>query len=120
MPDVSFTIANRPYTIRCAPGQEDQLQAAATRLAERVENLAARAGGTDDRRLLVIAALELIDALSDAENAPGTAAKETSAAKAEAEALRTWAGSIADRLDAAIASATTSPADDLAGDGKDA
>ena len=120
MPDVSFTIANRPYTIRCAPGQEDQLQAAAASLAERVENLAARAGGGDDRRLLVIAALELVDALSGANAAAKTAAEEANSAKAEADALRAWAGSVADRLDAAVASANTTSAHDLAGDGKDA
>lgn len=96
MPDISFTIAQRPYTLRCAPGQEARLEAAAADLSNRVAKLEARAGGGDDRRLLVIAALELLDALNEAETAKAAAAE---AAKAEVAALRAWAGTVAERID---------------------
>lgn len=109
MPDISFTIAQRPYTLRCAPGQEARLEAAAADLGGRVAELEARAGAGDDRRLLVIAALELLDALNEAEAAKSGAAAPTAeleaakaaaeAAKAEAAALRAWAGSVAERID---------------------
>lgn len=112
MPDVSFTIAQRPYTLRCAAGQEARLEAAATVLGDRVAALAARAGGGDDRRLLVIAALELMDALQEAETATPVAdtamaemkavKAEAAAAQAEAAALRAWAGTVAERIGAAI------------------
>ena len=116
MPEVSFTIAQRAYTLRCAPGQEARLEAAAADLGGRVAALAARAGGGDDRQLLVIAALELIDALNDAQAEAAGAA----AAKAEAAALRAWAGSVAGRLEQAAAAASPAPPDDLVPDEKDA
>ena len=100
MPDVSFTIAHRTYTLRCAPGQEARLQAAAADLSERVARLSARAGGGDDRQLLVIAALELIDALDEARKIADNARTEAESARTEAAALRAWAGGLADRLDA--------------------
>ena len=116
MPDVSFTIAQRPYTLRCAPGQEARLQAAASDLAGRVEKLGGRSGGGDDRQLLVMAALELIDALNEAQGAGAEAA----AATEEAAKLRAWAGSMADRLEALAMPAEALAGDDLAGSAKDA
>ena len=109
MPDVSFTIAQRPYTLRCAPGQEERLEAAAADLGERVAKLSELTSGGGDRRLLVIAALELLDALRETETAETATADntakveaaeaETAAAQAEAAALRAWAGSVAERID---------------------
>lgn len=104
MPDISFIIAQRTYTLRCAAGQEARLEAAAAELGERVDKLAARAGAGGDRQLLVIAALELLDALKGAEERAVNQAKgETEEARAEAAALRAWAGSMAARLDALAA-----------------
>ncbi len=111
MPDISFTIAQRTYTLRCAAGQEARLEAAAAELAERVHRLAARAGAGGDRQLLVIVALELLDSLNGAKD-------ETEEARAEAVALRAWAGSMAARLDALAAAAD--PADPLVPPAKDA
>lgn len=120
MPEVSFTIAQRTYTLRCAPGQEARLEAAAADLGGRVSALAARAGGGDDRQLLVIAALELIDALADARADAQTEAAGAAAARAEAAALRAWAGSVAGRLERAAAAASPVPPDDLVPDAKGA
>ncbi|MGY9054962.1 MAG: cell division protein ZapA [Alphaproteobacteria bacterium] len=89
MPNVSFTIAQRSYTLRCAAGQEAHLQATANALGERVDALASRTNSTDDRQLLVIIAIELLNTLQIAEaNTP------------DAAELRLWARSMAERLDA--------------------
>src|SRR6056297_3761879 len=92
MPDVTFTIAQRRYTLRCAPGQQEHLRATAAELDRRVNALAAQMKGADDRHLLVLTAIGLLDALED-----------TAADRREAEALRAWATGVAGRLEGMVA-----------------
>lgn len=93
MPDVTFNIANRPYTLRCAEGQQDRLLSTAERLGAHIDALAARTGSNDDRMLLVMAALELF--AERGEESGGAAESEDD----NAVALRAWANDVADRLD---------------------
>lgn len=125
MPDITFTIAQRAYTLRCAPGQEDHLRDLAAALDARVAPLAKSAPGADDRRLLVIAALEMLDALQRSHSAPPNDTGRLAELERENAALRAWAGSIADRLDVLVTAAgpPASPepgSDELVPDAKDA
>lgn len=70
MPQVTFAVAGRDYTVGCRAGEEPHLRA----LAHRVESLtdaASRAsGGASHERTLLYIALMLADQLSDTERAP--------------------------------------------------
>ena len=119
MPNVSFSIGMRSYTLRCAAGQEDHLRQMAAALNQRIQPLAAAVTGADDRQLLVIAGIAMLDELAAAEaamadtggsredgaNGPGEiqAANqqlqaENAALKADLVALREWADSMGGRL----------------------
>jgi len=54
------------YSVACAPGQEERLQALGVDLDQRVEAIAAAVGDIGDQRLLLIAALALLDELDAA------------------------------------------------------
>lgn len=120
MPDISFTIAERAYTLRCAPGQEDHLRQLAAALDARVAPVAKSAPGADDRRLLVIAALEVLDEMQRMQSGPATDSARLSDLEAENAALRAWAGRVAGQLEALTAAAGPPAPDDLVPDGKDA
>lgn len=120
MPDISFTIAQRAYTLRCAPGQEDHLRQLAAALNARVEPVAQSAPGADDRRLLVIAALEILDELQRMQSEPSADTARLTELETENAALRAWAGRIADQLEGLTAAAGPSSPDDLVPGGKDA
>mgnify|MGYP002635070846 CR=1 FL=1 len=116
MPDVSFSVGPRRYTLRCALGQEEHLRTVAAALDARVQPLARAAGGVDDRQLLVMAAIGLLDELqaanrlaqaadaanptpeADTATAITTLQAENTALRAEAAALREWASTMATRL----------------------
>ncbi len=119
MPDVTFSVASRRYTLRCAAGQEGHLQQVAALLDQRVQPLASAVPGADDRQLLVIAAIALLDELQAASDdaragpPPANPQGEESAAlrsmaeslqadcealRAENAALRLWAESMSSRL----------------------
>jgi cell division protein ZapA len=119
MPNVSFSIGARSYTLRCAAGQEDHLRQMAAALNQRIQPLATAVTGADDRQLLVIAAIAILDELAAADaakadtgggsddgasgNAEIQAANhqlqaENTAMKADLMALRKWADSMGGRL----------------------
>lgn len=108
MPDVSFTVGTRRYTLRCAVGQEDHLLQMAAALDARVQPLSAAARSLDDRQVLVMAAIALLDEKAAAERsaaAPdGTAddeaalREENAALREENAGLREWADDMAVRL----------------------
>ncbi|MCA8929622.1 MAG: cell division protein ZapA [Alphaproteobacteria bacterium] len=128
MPDVSFSVGTRRYTLRCAAGQEDHLTDMAAALDSRVQTLSGGAPGAEERQMLVIAAIGLLDELqavkrgngadgaalpkrapdSDAAalrrdlesaQADNRALRETLArAEADNRALRAWADGMAGRL----------------------
>ena len=114
MPEVNFTIAGRAYRLRCGAGQEEQLRRAAIALNARVQPLAAVTPGADDRHLLVIAALELLDQLQAAEASPADgpeASLRLETLEAENARLRAWAGDLAAKLEA-LATSLESSAND--------
>ena len=98
MPDVSFAIAGRTYTLRCAEGQEEHLIEMAGALDARVAPLAELTPGADDRRLLVVAALGILD---ESHAPEGEAGHDARIAELEAEnaTLRAWAGDLGKRLE---------------------
>jgi cell division protein ZapA len=116
MPDVTFSIGGRAYTLRCAAGQEDHLRQIAAAFDRRVQPIAAAMPGADDRHLLVIAGIAVLDELvalgkGPAEKSTGAAVEfdtlrtENQRLHAEAEArtreiaaLRQWADSMSNRL----------------------
>lgn len=128
MPDVTFSVASRRYTLRCAAGQEGHLQQLAALLDQRVQPLVSAVPGADDRQLLVIAAIALLDELQAARSEAPAAAPEQAASsqaassqveesaglrsmaeslqsdcealRAENSALRLWAESMSGRLTA--------------------
>lgn len=106
MPDVTFSVAGRAYRLRCAVGQEEQLRQTAAALDERVTPLVKLAPAADDRQLLVIAALELLDELNllQAEQKAETpdwaeAAARLNQLQAENAGMRAWAGKVSARLE---------------------
>jgi cell division protein ZapA len=62
---VSVTINNRQYRMACDEGQEQHLQGLAADLDQRINRLRASFGEIGDMRLTVMAALLIIDELSE-------------------------------------------------------
>ena len=65
MAQVTIRINGYAYSIGCADGEEDHLEAMGRELDERVERIKAVAGTAGEARLLVLAALMMADELSD-------------------------------------------------------
>ena len=63
MAKADITIRGRAYSVACAPGQEGRLTALSKQLDARVEQIAGAVGDIGDDRLLLIAALALLDEL---------------------------------------------------------
>ena len=83
MPDVTFSIGNRSYTLRCASGQEDHLRQMAAALDQRIQPIAEALPGADDRHLLVIGSIALLDELAAAQSAASeSVAREATASGA--------------------------------------
>lgn len=69
MAKADIKIRGRSYSVACAPGQEDRLIALSRQLDGRVEGIARAIGNIGDDRLLLIAALALLDELDAAQRA---------------------------------------------------
>lgn len=63
MAKADITIRGRSYSVACVPGQEDRLRMLAEQLDIRVKGIAGAVGDIGDDRLLLIAALALLDEL---------------------------------------------------------
>lgn len=97
MAKADISLRGRAYAIACAPGQESRIQKLADQLNARVNQIAGAVGDIGEERLLLIAALALLDELDasrravpgnkDAETKVATALSET-AARIEALAAR--------------------------------
>ncbi|KCZ92180.1 cell division protein ZapA [Hyphomonas johnsonii] len=96
MAKADITLRGRAYSIACAPGQETRIQLLAEQLNSRVNQIAGAVGDIGEERLLLIAALALLDELDASRRAvPGTAELERKVASVISEA--------ADRIEALAA-----------------
>lgn len=102
MAKADIKIRGRSYSVACAPGQEDRLVALSRQLDGRVEKIADAVGNIGEERLLLIAALALLDELDASQRSQAIAAGpdiqraaealNDSAARIEALAARIEAG----------------------------
>lgn len=68
MAKADIVIRGKTFSIACAPGQEHRLVTLSRELDARVEGIAGAVGDIGDQRLLLIAALSLLDELSAAQH----------------------------------------------------
>lgn len=66
MAKAEITLRGRQFSIACAPGQEMRVQRLGEQLVERVGQIAGAVGDIGEERLLLIAALALLDELDTA------------------------------------------------------
>lgn len=94
MSRTDIRIRSRSYSIACSPGQEMRVQGLARQLDTRLNVISSAVGDIGDERLLLIAALALLDELDTARSVscpstPGPSAPENRAARMMADmALR--------------------------------
>ena len=74
MAKADIRIRSRSYSVACAPGQEDRLVALSRQLDARVQDISNAVGNIGDDRLLLIAALALLDELDASHRAQAAAA----------------------------------------------
>lgn len=99
MAKADIRIRGRSYSIACTPGQEMRVQRLAEQLDARLASISSAVGDIGDDRLLLIAALALMDELDAAHQAaPDTAADQRAAALVTAMAAKVEA--LAARLEA--------------------
>ena len=71
MSQVSITINSRSYAIACEPGQEAHVQSLAAELDRRVGAVARDVGQVGEARLILFAALMVLDELAEARRKAG-------------------------------------------------
>lgn len=74
MAKADIRIRDRSYSVACAPGQEERLVALSKQLDARVQDISRAVGNIGDDRLLLIAALALLDELDASHSAQAAAA----------------------------------------------
>lgn len=79
MSRTDIRIRGRNYSIACSPGQEMRVQGLARQLDTRLDVISSAVGDIGDERLLLIAALALLDELDTARSAPFPASPSPSA-----------------------------------------
>ena len=66
MAQVSITLNNRTYRLRCGDGEEERLAELAAYVREKMDGLTEQFGNVGDERLLLMSALIIADELWDA------------------------------------------------------
>lgn len=82
MAKAEFEVYGRAYTVACSPGQEHRLQTLAVELDQRVGAIASAVGDVGDDRLLLVAALSILDELDAARTKSANSDGSLSAAEA--------------------------------------
>lgn len=83
MAKADIQLRGRTFSIACAPGQERRIEALGRQLDARVKHIAGAVGDIGDERLMLVAALALLDELDEARrNAPGSPESERKVAAA--------------------------------------
>jgi cell division protein ZapA len=85
MSQVSVTINGHPYKIACDDGQEPRIRRLAQYVDARVGDFVKRVGQAGEARLLLLAALVIVDELSDANEALQQEKSRSRAAEIEAD-----------------------------------
>jgi cell division protein ZapA len=95
MAKADITLRGRAYSIACAPGQESRIQMLAEQLNARVGQISGAVGDIGEERLLLIAALALLDELDAARRGkPGAEQKVADALSSAAERIEALAARI--------------------------
>lgn len=99
MAKADITIQGRAYSVACAPGQEARLGVLAVDLDRRISGISSAVGDIGEARLLLVAALALLDELEAAKRAgPATPDMEVKAVEAITNAA-TRIAALADRVE---------------------
>ncbi len=99
MAKADITIRGREYSVACAPGQEARLTALSKNLDRRVRQIADAVGDIGEARLLLVAALALLDELDAAhKSAPADLSQQKAASSLSDAAARIEA--LAQRIEA--------------------
>lgn len=99
MAKADITIQGRAYSVACAPGQEARLGVLAVDLDRRISGISSAVGDIGEARLLLVAALALLDELEAAKRAgPATPDVEVKAVEAITNAA-TRIAALADRVE---------------------
>ncbi len=80
MAKADIQIQGRRFSIACAPGQEKRVAKLGEQLDTRLTAIAAAVGDIGEDRLLLIAAIALLDELDAARQAGGSASEDQAAA----------------------------------------
>ncbi len=103
MTQVAVTIAGHVYRMACAMGEETHLQGLARQIDERIDMLRRNFGEIGDQRLIIMAAITVVDELAEARHQIGTLNAEIgdlrSDSRGQASAQGEWAGRLAQSLD---------------------
>jgi len=84
MPDVSFDIGGRTYTVACGDGEEKHLKGAAARLATEADHVVKSGQNLPESRVLLMAGLMLADQISEGGETPAAPADDGRIAELEA------------------------------------
>ena len=99
MAKADITIRGRDYSVACAPGQEARLVALSRNLDKRVQQIAEAVGDIGEARLLLVAALSLLDELDAAhQGSPADLSQQKAASALVDAAARIEA--LAERIEA--------------------
>lgn len=92
MAKATIQVYGRSYTVACSPGQEARLTELGAELDSRITRIATAVGDVGDDRLLLVAALSLLDELHAAQG--GSRARLAELEARAADALEQAAGRI--------------------------
>lgn len=101
MPKADIVVEGKRYSIACASGQEDRLHSLGSRLDRRIQSIKGAVGDIGDTRLLLVAALALIDELDAAKMKLGTPSEFEAQASAALLDAAARIDAIVDRIEAA-------------------
>jgi cell division protein ZapA len=100
---VNVTIAGRSFRMACGPGEEAHLEALASQIDERINQLRGAFGEIGDQRLTVMASITLADELAEARKKIAALEKQVSTARNDAakagDQSAAWVESLAQSLE---------------------
>lgn len=89
MPKVILTIAGTPYQLACEDGEEERLMQLGAQIDRKAEDIATAMGRTSDAKLILMAALILLDEASGSGNVVSMGARDLAS---RIQSLETMAG----------------------------